>query len=129
MDELKTMSMEEWCGFSYKVCHLGDPGARLQLARLYKRCTHINDNMRYALFWLVMAHESYLSRGAANFAFAREISEEIGTVARGLSDREVEHVKDKAKDASKYSFGVANHSAPSDAEVDKFWDEHDVYQY
>ncbi len=123
MEDLpETMSMREWCVLSYQACHVGDPSARLQLARLYKRCTHINDNMRYALFWLEMAHESYLSGGAANFVFARELSEEIRTVARELSDGEVEHVKWKAKYASKYSLGVSNQSAPSSEDAYEFRD-------
>ncbi len=122
MDELKTMSMEEWCGFSYRVCHLGDPGARLQLARLYKRCPHVKDNMRYALFWLVMAHESHLQGGGRDAALGRELSDEISAVSGDLADREVEHVVGKAKYASEHSLGVSNQSAPSSGEAFEFRD-------
>ncbi len=130
MEDLpKTMSVGAWCAFSYQACHVGDPGARLQLARLYKQCTHIKDNMRYALFWLVMANEANVKQGGTDVTLGSELSEEISAVAGGLSEREVEYLTNKAKTASKYSFGVSNQTAPSHDEVDKCYDEHDQYQY
>ncbi len=124
MDDLpETMSREEWCVFSYRACHQGNPTARLQLARVYKRCTHVKDNMRYALFWLVMANESYLKQGGGNVILRSELSEEISAAAGALSAREVEYVKHRAEWAARYSFGLSNQSAPSDEEVDKFCDE------
>ncbi len=123
MEDLpENMSMREWCVLSYQACHGGEPSVRLQLARLYKRCTHINDNMRYALFWLVMAHESHLQRGGRDALLGIELSEEISAVCGELSDREVEDVKWKAKYASNYSLGVSNQSAPSSEDAYEFRD-------
>ncbi len=116
----KTMSLEEWCDFSYHAVHLGDPRARLTLARLYKEATHVADNMRYALFWLGMASESYKRKSATDAFLRREIIEEMSKIEEQLSDEEWDYILYLTKCASILPFGISGESVPSDEEVESF---------
>ncbi len=112
--------MEEWCVFAYRAWHLGDPRARLGLARLYNGCTNIQHNTRYALFWLLMARESFLLQ-EEDPVIEQQVEEEISAVEGQLSKEVVHYVRSTAGWMSEYSFGVSDESAPSDAEISEHY--------
>ncbi len=120
-DVPETLSMEEWCVFTYRAWHLGDPRARLGLARLYKGCANIQHNTRYALFWLLMAYESLLRHEGEDPVIEQELEEEISAVEGQLSEEVVHYVRSTAGWMSEYSFGVSNENAPSDVEISEHY--------
>ncbi len=116
----QTMTMEEWCVFSHRAFHLGDPRARLMLGRLYKKAAHVKDNMRYALLWLGMAYVSLQRQGPIDPVLQREILEEMSYVEDDLSEEEITYISRLAKDASILPFGLCKEGVPSEEEVERF---------
>ncbi len=112
--------MEEWCVFAYRAWHLGDPRACLGLARLYNGCTNIQHNTRYALFWLLMARESFLLQ-EEDPVIEQQVEEEISAVEGELTEEVAHYVRWTAGWISEYSFGVSNESAPSDVEISEHY--------
>ncbi len=119
IDVQETLSMEEWCVLAYRAWHVGDPRARLGLARLYNG-TNIQHNTRYALFWLLMARESFLLQ-EEDPVIEQKVEEEISAVEGQLSKEVVHYVRSTAGWMSEYSFGVSEESAPSDVEISEHY--------
>ncbi len=117
-DMPQSMSMEQWCVFMYRAWHLSDPDARLNLARLYKKCANLQYNMHYALFWLFMAYEAFLRQGGQDSVLRQELEEEISTVEGQVSKAVADFVYCNARYKSQFSFGVSEESAPSDEEIE-----------
>ncbi len=121
MDDLpQSMTMEEWYDLSYRAVHLGDPEARLALARLYRKAAHVKHNMRYAQFWLGMAFASYVSRGETELLFHQEIIDESSEIQKDQSEEEIMYMTYWSNGSITPPFGISDESAPSDEEVERF---------